>query len=172
MQPVQRRLRFGEVSAARTCTPHGVRGFLQLARCLLESVQRLLARQALELPGQFLCFVGQLPLALPSTANLIVLQVGRTATHALVFLLLPTGQLLQPLERRVDLLIDLLLLPALHALVLVLHLVQFQLEQVREVFDIRVPTAPAPTALPLTHLHIPESRLRTLQMLQCPLRRG
>ena len=113
-----------------------------------------------------------MPLALPSTPNLTVLQVGRTATHALVFLLLPTGQLLQPLERRVDLLIDSLLLPALHTLVLVLHLVQFQLEQVREIFDVRVPTAPTATLLPPTHLHIAESRLRTLQMLQRPLRCG
>ena len=129
----------------------------------------MLSCQAFQLPGQLFGLPGQLPLPLSSTANLI-LEVGCPAAHALVFLLLAPGKLLQLLQRGVQLLIDLLLLTALNALVLVLHLVQLELEEIGEVLGVGSLTAAASTTS-LAHLYLTEGGLGSLQMLQGPLRR-
>ena len=130
----------------------------------------MLSCQAFQLPGQLFRLPGQLPLPLSSTANLI-LEVGCPTAHALVFLLLAPGKLLQLLQRGVQLLIDLLLLTALNALVLVLHLVQLELEEIGEVLGVGSLTATSAATTSLAHLYLTEGGLGSLQMLQGPLRR-
>ena len=128
----------------------------------------MLSSQAFQLPGQLFDLPGQLPLPLSSAANLI-LEVGRPTAHALIFLLLAPGKLLQLLQRGVQLLIDLLLLTALNALVLVLHLVQLEFEEIGEVLGVGSLTTTSASTTSLAHLYLTEGGLGSLQMLQGPL---
>src|SRR5204862_7275265 len=79
-------------------------------------------------------------------AAALALSRRRLAARALGFLLLPPRQLLQLLGELVDLLVGLLLRGALRGLVLVGHLVDFELEQVRELVGHRLLAAAAPAA--------------------------
>ena len=84
----------------------------------------------------------------------LCLTAGRPTTLALRgtaltlgHLLLATRQLLELLEQFIDLVVCLLLLPALHRLVLVLQFVELELEQVGEVISCLLTTTPATSAL-------------------------
>ena len=85
---------------------------------------------------------------------------------ALRLLLLALGQLAQPLERGVDLVVRLLLLAALHGLVLVLQLVQLQLEQVGQLLRVHALAAAALAFAAEADLDVAEGGLRALQVLE------
>ena len=130
----------------------------------------LLSRESLEAPGELLRLLGQLALRPPSTP---ARGAGLPAlAGALIFLLLPSGQALESLQRFIHFAVRLLLGATLHLLILVTQFVRFQLEQVGQVLGVRL--APAATAAATTlhaDLHLLEHRFRTLQQLQRPLLR-
>ena len=97
-----------------------------------------------------------------------LLHVLRALAGTLVLLLLSRRQLLQPLERFVHLLLRLLLLATLHLLVLVPHLVGFQLEQVGKVLGVRLllSAATAATAAAHAHLHVTVDGFSAFEHLQ------
>ena len=168
-QPVQRGTRVGGtlVSSSRGRLPHRVGGVLKLARRLGQTLVGLHARQLLEAPRLLLHLVGERALVLRAAPGGSLRTVGE-ALSSLGLLFLAPGQLAQALQRLVDLLVRLLAFAALHALVLVLELVQLQLEEVGEVLRARA-AAPAPsssTALLLAYLHLVVERLRAQEILQ------
>ena len=165
------RLCSGAGVVARGGLPHGVGGLLHLPRRCGEVGAVLLARQLLELPCRLLGLFGERPLLIAAAAGRLS---GRAPALPLEFLLLATRQLLQLLGQRVDLLFGLAALGPRRRLVLVGHLVHFELEQVRQVFRDRSGLSPAAPAARLpAGLHL---RLvlffGLLQVLQCLLLGG
>ena len=148
--------------------------------CRFREVGRVLfARQTLQATGFFLRLLRHFALTTATTAGtrflaqLLAQRVGH-ALHAIVFLLLALRHLLQTIQRLVNLLLRLLLLRCLllHRFVLIALLVDFEREEIGEIFSLLLLTA-APTAtaalLLLTtqlHLYVAIQRFRTLQVLQ------
>jgi hypothetical protein len=124
----------------------------------------LFPAQPPKLPGEFLSLVRHTPLVVPASPGLTgLLQLGRAFAHPLIFLLLTTGQLPESLQGSIDVFVDLLLLTPLDTLVLVPQLIEFEFEQVGQVFGIwRLAPATTATALTLAHLDITECGIRTL----------
>ena len=146
--------------------PHRVGGVLKLARRLRQALVGLHARELLQAPRLLLHLIGERALVLCAAPGGTLRAVGE-ALLALGLLLLAPRQFAQTLERLVDLLVGLLPLAALHALVLILELVQLQLEEVGQVLRVG-PAAPssAPAALLLAHLHLVVERFRAQQVLE------
>ena len=145
---------------------HRVGRLLQTPRRLHHLGRLLLARQPLEPPGRFFRLVGEDALRRPPGGPR-GLSAPRPAALPLGFLLLPARQLAKPLHQRVDFVVAGLLLPALHRLVLVLQLVEFELEQVREVLGRGLAAAAAPAApAALLDADLVVGLLGPLQLLQ------
>ncbi|HXS31816.1 MAG TPA: hypothetical protein VN755_13345, partial [Steroidobacteraceae bacterium] len=117
--------------------------------------------------------VGELTLATSATAAAtLLLHVLGALTGALIFLLLPGRELLQPLQRFINLLLRLLLFPALNLLVLVPHLVGLELEEIGKILGVGRTTAATTTAATAhADLHIAIDRLGALEVLQRALLR-
>ena len=146
--------------------PHRVGGVLKLARGLRQALVGLHAREFLQTPRLLLHLIGERALVLCAAPGGTLRAVGE-ALLPFGLLLLAPGQFAQPLERLVDLLVGLLALAALHALVLVLELVQLQFEEVREVLRVGASAAPASaSALLLAHLHLVVERFRAQEVLE------
>ncbi len=140
----RRRLREALVVGVRGGLAHGVGRLLQPPRRLHHLGRLLLAGEPLEPPRRLLRLVGEHALR-RAAAGPRGLAATRPPALPLRLLLLPAGELAQPLHQGVDLVVRGLLLPALHRLVLVLQLVELELEQVGEVLG-RGLAAPAPAA--------------------------
>ena len=119
-----------------------------------------------------------MPLLLPAgglpvrpSARLPVLSARLPVPRRARFLLLlALRQLLQALQRFVQLALPLTLFAPLHRLVLILELVGLQLEQIRQIFGLGVRLLPAATLLlSLAHLDFAKRFFGTLQMRQRPL---
>ena len=167
-QPVERGTGVGGclASSGGGSFPHRVGGVLKLARRLRQALVGLHARELLQAPRLLLHLIGERALVLCAAPGGTLRAVGE-ALLALGLLLLAPRQFAQALKRLVDLLVGLLALAALHALVLVLELVQLQLEKVGEVVRVGPATpASAPAALLLAHLHLVVERFRAQQVLQ------
>ena len=150
-QAVKGRRRLGEplVVGVRGGLAHGVGRLLQPPRRLHHLGRLLLAGEPLEPPRRLLRLFGEHPLR-GAPAGPRGLAAPRPPPLPLGLLLLPAGELAQPLHQGVDLVVRGLLLPALHRLVLVLQLVELELEQVGEVLGrglAAAPPAAAPAAL-------------------------
>ena len=168
-QPVECGTRVGGrfASSGGRRFPHRVGGVLKLARGLRQALVGLHAREFLQTPRLLLHLIGERALVLCAAPGGTLRAVGE-ALLPFGLLLLAPGQFAQPLERLVDLLVGLLALAALHALVLVLELVQFQFEEIREVLRVG-PAAAAPSsasALLLAHLHLVVERFRAQEVLE------
>ena len=162
----RRRLREALVVGVRGGLAHGVGRLLQPSRRLHHLGRLLLAGEPLEPPRRLLRLLGEHPLR-RAAAGPRGLAAPRPPALPLRLLLLPTGELAQPLHQGVDLVVARLLLPALHRLVLVLQLVELELEQVGEVLG-RGLAAPAPAAATaaLLDAHLVVGLLGPLQLLQ------
>ena len=142
-----------------------------------ELLRLLLARQALQPPRLLLGLLSQFALRTPAAARCLT---PHPLTHrlglsleALVLLLLPTGQLPQPLQclvnlarlRRCRLLLD--------GLVLITHPIGLEFKEIREVLrSLLLPTTAATTAtLPALQLYFAIRRIGTLHQRQCPFLR-
>ncbi len=166
LQAIEGRARLRSAGVARLGgrAPHGLGGLLETAGGLLHPCVVVLPRQTLELPCGGLGRVGQIALGLPATRGRSSLPGATSLPFGL--LLLAAGQLLQPLQELVRLIVGLLALAALDRLVLVLELVQLQLEQVRQVFRGGLLSAAASGLLPPLPLLLDVDLVGLLRLLQ------
>ena len=157
---------------------HRIGRLLQLLRRFREFGRVLLTRQPLQAPRFFFRLLCHFALTTATTTRTRLFPQFLThrishALHAVVFLLLALGELLQAIQRLINFLLCLLLLCLLllHRFVLIAQLVNFEREQVSEIFRFLL-CAAATTAATLLllaahlHLHIAIQRFGTLQMLQ------
>ena len=179
LEPVERgrALPHAAVVRAGRRASHRVRRFLQATRALgdlvVVRIVRVLAREALELASHLLRLVRELPLRSTTAAALLAGLPAHAVAQALVLLLQPARELFELLRGLVDLVVRLLLLrTAFDGLVLIAQLVRIELEQVCEIFGVRL-LATAATTLLLAALNLVfvECRFRALQMLQGALLR-
>ncbi len=162
------------------------RGSPHLLGCLLEPTGRvghalvvLFAGQPFQLAGRLLGFLSQLALArttstaAPALPGTVPHRVGHPL-GPLVLLLLPAGELTEPLQGLVELSFRLLAPLPLDRLVLVPKLVGLQFEQVGQFLGVLLGGSASPTTLRLIpgNLNLAIGRLGPLEMLERPLRRG
>ena len=159
------RIRSRFVPSRRSRFPHRVGGVLKLARSLHQPLVRLHARELLQAARLLLDLVRERALILGTPTGRSLGAVGQ-ALLALGLLLLTPCQLAQALQSLVDLFVRLLHFPTLHALVLVLELVQLQFEEVGQVFGTGAATTATAATLLLTHLDLVVERLGPQQVLE------
>ncbi len=145
---------------------HLVRSLIELLGELLHLRVATLAREPFQLARRFACFVDQLLLLSLITTRSVR---GALLATSLFFecLLLSASQLFQTPFGFALLTLCLLLLPALHRLILVLHLVELELKQAGQFLLLSFTTTAAAVALiTKRNLHFAEDRIRSEQTLK------
>jgi hypothetical protein len=154
-QPVETRSRFSRRVLVAACrgTPHGIGRLTQLPGGVEQFRSLTFSGQLFETPCRLFDLVGQRSLTLCAAASASLLK---STTPCLTggFLLLSACQLSQPLGQLVNLLVHVLLVGPTARLVLVGHLVQFELEEIRKIICNGTGPASATPTLLATDLHL------------------
>ena len=161
LQATKSRVRFActRRTTLRRGLTHRLGRLVQLTSCFLQLRVVVFSGQSLQLPRCLFSLVGEITLRLCSRSGAALLALLSPPALAFSFLFLSAREFLELFHECVDLIIRLLLFSSANGFVLVLELVEFQFEQISEVFGRGLASATTATAALLLLLHVALVRL-------------